>query len=651
MRLPVVVVKMEVSPGVFRYFADAAYVTAQTDTPASTSFEPRLIGKITWSRSASVYVWGRNRSDSGIGAIDMVNADGALDALLIDGTLKGRTVQIYTGRQDKPFSAFDLVASVIIDDISAVGERVLRITSLGKLSKLNVPAQSLAYASGTVDDSAVGRLRPISIGQPLSVPAVLVDSVDYEYDVHDSADYGGVALVRDGGFPLTEGVGWKVAPGAGRFGFERLALPTSRIVADVLGQSVVVADVIPPAVGDFDAGLTGWTVVGATATASGGGCVLSGNGLNNVSIAAGVLVPGKLYRWSIATVTVTSGKIKVVASGTIIATIAESGPKSGSFVASASGSFAIADSTSGLFSVFIDGVRCEEVAVIRYLPDVLRHLLIDRGGLLEADIDWASVADLDAVAHWPVSYWADSNVTLRDVVDDFLDSFAAAIFEDHTGKIGVRRIELPTSGTPVAEISERMLSLGAEIQIEIDKAPGLSKTIAGQRNWYRYNDSEILDGVSASDASKLTSDFRVRATTTAVVGAEIDPTSGQGQRPRLSLGGPLTPAVPGSSRPVSESGFGTLLDNQADCLAHANHVASIYPDGGVARFATWKIVAESSTIRSLDPLQVVTQRHPRFGLAAGVPALVTSISGAYGDNQLALDLFYVVSPPPPQGPK
>jgi len=650
-RLPVVVVAIEVSAGVYRYFSDAGYITSSTDTPASTAFEPLLTGKITWSRSASVYIWGRSRSNSGIGAIDLVNAVGALDALLIDGTLKGRRIEIYTGRTDQAFALFVLEASAIVDEVSAVGERALRITSLGLLSKLNVPTQPLAYQTGAVDDSAVGRLRPISIGQPLSVPAVLVDSVDFDYDVHDSTAYESIVLVRDGGFPLVEGVGWQVAVGTGRYGFERLALPTSRVVADVLGQTVTVEVVIPPAFGDFDAGLSGWSQSGTGISVIGGVVTFAGGFGQTAQIDwPHPLVAGATYAWSIASFTRVSGTLQVVAGGAVVAESATTGPISGTFVPGQQFDFLLRSKTGG-YNFSFDGVRLDRVAESRYLPEVLRHLLIDRGGLLEIDIDWSSVTALDAVAHWPISYWADSNVTLRDVVDDVLDSFAAAIFEDHSGKIAVRRVELPSAGTPVAEITESMLLLGSELQVEIDKAPGLSKTIAGARNWYRYNDSELLDGVSSADRAKLTADYRVRATSGAIVNEEIRPTAGQGQRPRLSPIGAYDPPVPGSSRPASESGFGTLLDNQADCLAHADHVASIYPDGGVSRFATWKIVAQSSALRSLDPLQVVTQRHSRFGLAAGVPALVTEISGAYGDNQVTLDLFYVVPPPPPEGPK
>ena len=635
---PVVVVALHLAAGT-RYFSDSGYTTQSTDTPASTSFDARLIGKITWSREANIYVWGERRSSGGMGDIELINTDGALDALALDPSAKGVVVEVLTGTSDQAFSAFLTEASVTVNQVVAAGERSIKISTLGVLSRLDVPLPVAAYAPGAVDASVVGKLRPISIGEPLSVPGVLVDTVDYEYDVHDTAAFEKVVRVRDGGFLLTEGVGWQRAINPDRWGFEKLALPTSRVVADVFGHMSKVADVVPPSVGDFDAGLAGWTVSGSTATASGGGCVLSGNVLQNVSIATGSLTAGHTYRWSIATVTVTGGTIVIDAAGTVIATITTSGAKSGVFVAPASGVFSIANWGFGWFEVFIDGVRCEEVARIRYLPEMLTHLVVDRGGLTAGDIDAASVTTLDTAAHWPISYWADGTVNLRDVLDDVLDSYVGAVFENHLGKIAVAQLTAPALLTPVATIGDSVIVAGTELQISIDAAPGLSKTIAGQRNWYRYNESEILDGVSDADRALLITDYRVRATAGATVSAEVAPTAGQGQRPRLSPS--IGPIVPGVSRPASESGFGTLLDVQADCLSHANHAAALYPAGGAPRFITVQCWAADPALRVLDPLQAVLIESTRFGLTPAVPAIVKSVSGSFGDQQITVVLWLV----------
>jgi len=635
---PVVVVALHLAAGT-RYFSDNGYTTQSTDTPASTSFEARLIGKITWSREANVYVWGERRSSGGVGNIELINTDGALDALALDPSAKGVLVEVLTGTSDQAFSAFLTEASVTVKQVVANGERSIKISTLGVLSRLDVPLPVSAYAVGAVDASVVGKLRPISIGEPLSVPGVLVDTVDYEYDVHDTAAFEKVVRVRDGGFLLTEGVGWQRAVNADRWGFEKLALPTSRVVADVFGHAIKVADVVPPSVGDFDAGLAGWTVSGLTATASGGGCVLSGNFFQNVSIGTGSLTAGHAYRWSIATVTVTSGNIVIKAADEVIATITTSGAKSGVFVATASGVFVIANEAVGAFDIFIDGVRCEEVALIRYLPEILTHLVVDRGGLTPGDIDAASVTTLDTAAHWPISYWADGTVNLRDVLDDVLDSYVGAVFENHLGKIAVAQLTAPALLTPVATINDSVIVAGTELQISIDAAPGLSKTIAGQRNWYRYNESEILDGVSDADRALLITDYRVRATAGASVSAEVAPTAGQGQRPRLSPS--IGPVVPGVSRPASESGFGTLLDVQADCLSHANHAAALYPDGGAPRFIAVQCWAADPALRVLDPLQAVLIESARFGLTPAVPAIVKSVSGSFGDQQITVVLWLV----------
>lgn len=640
MGLPVVVVALHLPAGT-RYFSDGGYTTQPADIPASASFEARLIGKITWSREANVYVWGERRRSGGIGDVELINTDGALDARALDASAKGVLLEVLTGTNDQAFAAFLIESAVTVNEVSAKGETSIKISTLGLLSRLDMPLPMPAYATGAVDATVVGKLRPISIGEPLSVPGVLVDTVDYEYDVHDTCAFEKIVKVRDGGFLLTEGVGWQRAVNVDRWGFERLALPTSRVVADVWGHAIKVADVITPSVGDFDSGLTGWTVFGTTATASGGGCVLSGSAVESVFIQVSGLTAGKWHRWSIATVTVTSGQLEILAGGVLIATVTTSGAKSGYFFASGGGAFRIRDSIAvpSAFNIFIDGVRCEELGHIRYLPEILAHLVVDRGGMTAGDIDAASVTALDAAAHWPISYWADGTVNLRDVIDDVLDSYCAAAFENHLGKIEVAQLTAPALLTPVATISDSVMVAGTELQISIDAAPGLSKTVAGQRNWYRYNESEILDGVSDADRALLITDYRVRATAAATVSAEVAPTAGQGQRPRLSPS--IGPIVPGVSRPASESGFGTLLDVQADCLSHANHAAALYPDGGAPRFITVQCWAAAAALRTLDPLQAVLIESARFGLTPAVPAVVKSVSGAYGDQQISVVLWLV----------
>lgn len=625
------------------YLSDGMYVSRSTDSIGLRVFNARLVGEITFKRSARNRLMSQQRATGGIGSIRAINNDGALDALCYAESVKGRRVRIFTGFQGQSFDDFTLAATSRIDRVQPRGETEIEFVTTSLLSLLDTAFNPTLYeAADGVSGSVVNRPRPVAIGHPKSCPIPLVDAIDYEYDCHDDADWRDVTMVRDAGYPLTEGTGYQRAVTAGRYGIEKLALPTGRVVADVRGASEA-TEVIGADPGDFASGLTGWatSVTGDGAcVADSGGCRISGGAAGTAKIFIdNLLYAGSTYRWSITSATRTSGSLVVLSGVNVVATLTAGGAASGYFTAEAEGMdvivpFGIAKDTAAA-DWLIDGVRLERLDQYATLADAVRYV-IGRGPLTLADIDDDSLDALSAACPWPMSMWIDSSVRVLDVLYALVDSVCGWVFEGRDGKLHFGRASRPVEGTATLAISADKIVQGAQISARPDEAPGLSRIVCGARNWYRYGDDEVADGVSDADQALITADYRVRSQTASAVNDEVEGvvTYQQVGTALLTSDGRV-----GQARPASDIGMDTLLDEEADCEALADYCAALYPDGERQRFFEIEVFLSASALVELDPGDVITFTYPRFGLDAGPKLLVLDIDGAIGRSRTKLTLW------------
>lgn len=627
-----------------RYFSDGFYVSRSTDAIGLKVFDSRLVGDITFERSITTRLWSNRNATSGLGAIELINNDRALDALAWSEAVKRKRVWIYTGNAGDAFDNMTLAASARIDRIEPVGERSIKVITTSVLMLLEAAIQTVLYDSG--DDVAgemINRPRPIAIGHPKSCPIPLVDAIDYEYDCHDDADWRDVTMVRDGGYPLTEGTGYRRAITAGRFGIEKLALPTGRVVADVRGASAT-TEIIGETPGDFASGLTGWStsVTGDGAcTASGGGCQISGGAAGTAKIFIdNLLNAGSTYRWSIASATRTSGELVILSGTDVVATLTASGAASGYFTAEAAGldpivPFGIAKGAAAA-SWLIDGVRLERLDEHALIGDVVRYIVNRSATLTDTDIDTASLDALETACPWPLSLWIDSTARIRDVLQSVVDSVAGFMYENRLGQLAFGRPTRPADGTSGVTITRDLLVEGTDVRMTPDDAPGFSRIVNGGRNWYRYQSGEVVDGVSDADRTLITTDYRVRGSTATAVNDEIEPIALQFTSGRLRASSPSTAP---SDATEADIGLGTLLDAEADCQTLADHISSLYPTGERQRFYTIDAYLTPAQIESLEPWSIVTLQLNAFGLDAGVKLALVSIKGAVGKRRAELTLW------------
>lgn len=208
------------------YFSTAPnYVSAATDTPASTPYQDRILQLPTYTRQLDRQTLGGQYS-IGFGQLTLANADGGLDAIL-GYAYDGSAVRFYVGDPSWAKADFRLVfvavgASVTVPDFSTVQFTIKDASAL-----LNRAFDSGVQVGGSGANAAV--MRPVPLGRVGNVAPVLADATALKYVHADVATNTSIIAVRDRGVSLAGG--W-TDDGDGTFTLK--ANPQGQITADVL---------------------------------------------------------------------------------------------------------------------------------------------------------------------------------------------------------------------------------------------------------------------------------------------------------------------------------------------------------------------------------------------------------------------------------
>lgn len=209
------------------------------DQDAALIAQPRIGSEVRFQRRASLPFWGSGRSVFGLGSVELINADGGLDWMPFDSSLRGSVVTVWLGPDNVPLAAMRKVARAIVDRVETVGEASVRLVLLDAGAELDAPILDKTFSGGPL----AGKLRPAAFGRCLSVPVLQSGSPSLRYSVHDTAGAaaaGGLSAiveVQDQGATLTPGTGWTSYQVGDTVGFELLAAPAGRITATVHGPS------------------------------------------------------------------------------------------------------------------------------------------------------------------------------------------------------------------------------------------------------------------------------------------------------------------------------------------------------------------------------------------------------------------------------
>jgi hypothetical protein len=601
-----------------RYLSDSEYGDPDGDGVPRRWYVARILGDVQFRRSTSTPLWGGS-ADNNISTIDLANGDGMLDGLATDDVLDA-TVSLYRVRSDQGIEAGTLLATASVARIEPLGRTGLRITTRDMATLLDVPIQRTLYPD-TAPESLRGQPRPLCVGSPLSVPAVLSDDVDYIYDVHDSDDFA-LTRVREGGVVMEPPDAPIPDYSDTTYGFQLEDIPQALIVADVTAGATTTTEVIGAALGDFATDLAGWSV-----TTSGSGSVTwnagsvdmaaPGGGTAQLVVESAVLELGR-YDWSVA-VSGLEGELQVIAADEVVATITADGTHDGDFVATADGSFgfritgvATIDDRPAAGEATIDTVRLDRIASAGTAAAAIQTI-VGRAGLAPELLDLSSMIALRDNRPWPISLWEATGRTAREALTDICTSILGGAWTTAAGAIAVTYLRNPAALTPTLTIQRWRIT--TEIDIQRDEAPGLTDVVRGAKNWQPYTSDQILDAVDVEDRGALTAEYRISRRATGGVSSELGPRDG------------------------ADGGLGTLLDDAADVQECADTIGDLYPPAGRPRFLVFRAVLTDAEIASLRPLQtVVSVQVDRYGISE-TPWLFVGLDGSGRSRECALRVW------------
>lgn len=486
------------------YFSTTPYTSRSGDSPSRTTFDPRLLNDVTFSREVGCIFWGeRSRGKQSYGAIEINNADGALDSL-VGQSLRDLPLVIRRGDAGAAYSTFSVVATLVIDQLDFTDESVLRVVVKDTSAKLERTLQQSLYPATLPNISLRGRPRPISIGRCYQVPLLQPDMTgNGRYDVHEDDSWIGIEQLLDQGSTPVQGTGYQRSSAAGIFGLERLNAIQGKQVATVLGRFAIATTWMND---DFTS-LANWTeanggVAGRDASIVSNECrlqnTLGGADLsitNTTSVSVTGTAATEYFYYSFDCTQWTSGSAVFRSSALAVndRVIAGVGRYTGiirSTSAWAPRFIALAGSNCDLR---IDNFVVRRVVPAERLPDVLSYLCTVKGPLVFGDLDTTDINALDASAPYALGFYTNEPVSIADVLDQVMDSFGGWWYVDRLGKLTVGRLAAPI-GSPAFVFNSTNIASG--MRIEFDAAKGLSNVVLAKRNFEPYGESEILPALN-----------------------------------------------------------------------------------------------------------------------------------------------------------
>lgn len=186
-------------------YADAHWVGAPSDAARpNTLYEGRVTVPLMIDRAMPLLPEQARRVQRQFGAIEIANADGALDPVMQGYAVDGRQVRVLFGPLMAPYCDFKVIASVVATGWEP-GDLSARLMVEGMSYLLGQPLQGNLYlGSGGPEGTAdlEGKPKPLCFGICRNVTPALIDPTNLIYQWHDGR---GLAVdgVYDRGAALT----------------------------------------------------------------------------------------------------------------------------------------------------------------------------------------------------------------------------------------------------------------------------------------------------------------------------------------------------------------------------------------------------------------------------------------------------------------
>ena len=203
------------------YLSNRNYLTASSDTPASTAYTACITGGVSFAETLSL----DGTPSISYGDIELDNTGGVRDAWL-GYVWANRQVRVYMGDPRWVRSDFRLIFDGVVGDLLARDAEVLNLSLLDKLQRLNNPVTE-ATLGGATDNK--DRLLPLAFGECHNVSPLLTVPSTLTFQYHNGAAER-LIEVRDNGAPITT---YTSSLATGKFTLT--AAPVGQITADVQG--------------------------------------------------------------------------------------------------------------------------------------------------------------------------------------------------------------------------------------------------------------------------------------------------------------------------------------------------------------------------------------------------------------------------------
>ncbi len=269
------------------------------------------------------------------------------------------------------------------------------------------------------------------------------------------------------------------------------------------------------------------------------------------------------------------------------------------------GTFTLTTGGTSNLTTDIQGYKPAGVAYLTTTVNIVKYILTTYTGLTSGDLDTASFTALNSLCSQLVGIYTRNGAKVVDVVNELLSSIGAFHTRSITGKIVLRRFDVPTE-SPVLYLNSDT-DMAKTFKIEQILPPVYRVSVGYNRN---YSVLQTVAGALADDVkSNLQQEWRVAtATNSAILTAY--PLAGVADQ------------------------YGTCLQIQADAAAESSRLLALH---GVQRIV-YSIDASFSAF-NLQLGDTINLKANRYGFDAGKNCVVVGIDYQLSKNKVKLKLW------------
>lgn len=230
-------------PTIYLAISDEGMVTAKGSGDAAVAYRPRILSPETFSirRRPLVWTWGDTSTNTGAAFAQMKidNYDGEFDFLLRadlrDATVVMKMPTAAAFASETAVTSAPTVATAILDDAVMDREDVITVTLKDILARLDRPLLA-RYNPPFVEESAAGRMVPLTLGACRNVAPLLVDEPERTFQIHDQA-LTNISSARDMGAALDVYANPpQYQPALNNSGIQLETLPAGKFLVDVSSE-------------------------------------------------------------------------------------------------------------------------------------------------------------------------------------------------------------------------------------------------------------------------------------------------------------------------------------------------------------------------------------------------------------------------------